>query len=662
MKMNCSQFSGTPADNEKLFQDLLDRLRECHDNVVQGLQSKVNKLKKERCLDAQKLEQFYNKNQQLREQQKTLQESVRALQDRLQSGPCDHCRESEKRMKTTQIESEHQNNLSLLKELKAERNILKEENRKLSLELERIRTHGLPQTSFSEPEEGMIPDSPLQSMSFPVASKLKRKKEQSHVRYAEQPLSQPLPDIRKRESMLSNCRGGDVLVPETCDLDVMCVTKNNTKINGRTVVAETCRLDLYYEDSENDTGSQTLMHSTARQAKREEDSAILSTTAGNTSIIVSKDHDSPSVLSGAAHDSREQKQIASGGSPCRKPLAHLSSSYNSNIFSHTEGGKRKHISVSPLSDGCVGAKEQLIRQNHDWPKSSKKQESHESKCWEPEEAKPDHLSPCTPCKSPLQCQNFSPYDQSWSLDPGAALSQYSTGISPHPEPRVQTETVDMDCTYVSHSMLARSRKQIGMDPTDSVTGIGQKANDSLANIFDTTGHGEYESCPQDEMSALEHDHVHENEEEEEKQGDECEKEEEEMEEEGIMEGDFQAPFPRAGDKPAGDAADKSFACVEVVRKKHERRKLQGHTCKECEIYYADLPEAERRKKLSSCSRHRFRYLPPSTPENFWEVGFPSTQTCVERGYIKEDDQPDQRLRRSRPYLATFSPKAKTSQK
>lgn len=34
-------------------------------------------------------------------------------------------------------------------------------------------------------------------------------------------------------------------------------------------------------------------------------------------------------------------------------------------------------------------------------------------------------------------------------------------------------------------------------------GIGQKANDSLANIFDNTWHEEYESCPQDEMSALE---------------------------------------------------------------------------------------------------------------------------------------------------------------
>uniref|UniRef100_A0A3B3R044 DNA endonuclease activator Ctp1 C-terminal domain-containing protein n=1 Tax=Paramormyrops kingsleyae TaxID=1676925 RepID=A0A3B3R044_9TELE len=73
-------------------------------------------------------------------------------------------------------------------------------------------------------------------------------------------------------------------------------------------------------------------------------------------------------------------------------------------------------------------------------------------------------------------------------------------------------------------------------------------------------------------------------------------------------------------------------------------------------YYADLPEEERQKKLSACSRHRFRYIPPSTPENFWEVGFPSTQTCVERGYIREDNEPEQRMRRRRPYNATFSPK------
>lgn len=96
----------------------------------------------------------------------------------------------------------------------------------------------------------------------------------------------------------------------------------------------------------------------------------------------------------------------------------------------------------------------------------------------------------------------------------------------------------------------------------------------------------------------------------------------------------------------------------VVRKKDERRKLKGTTCKECDVvsvlitklsnndmfslcsfvkdvyvqqYYAHLPEDEKEKKLSACSRHRFLYIPPCTPENFWEVGFPSTQTCIDRG-------------------------------
>lgn len=45
------------------------------------------------------------------------------------------------------------------------------------------------QTSFSEPEEGVIPDSPKQPLSFPVVNKMKRKRDQSHVRYAEKLLA-----------------------------------------------------------------------------------------------------------------------------------------------------------------------------------------------------------------------------------------------------------------------------------------------------------------------------------------------------------------------------------------------------------------------------------------------------------------------------------------
>lgn len=43
------------------------------------------------------------------------------------------------------------------------------------------------------------------------------------------------------------------------------------------------------------------------------------------------------------------------------------------------------------------------------------------------------------------------------------------------------ELADTDCTWISHSVLQRS------------AGLGQKANDSLDMLFDTTACGEYKS-------------------------------------------------------------------------------------------------------------------------------------------------------------------------
>ncbi|CAF98819.1 unnamed protein product, partial [Tetraodon nigroviridis] len=39
-----------------------------------------------------------------------------------------------------------------------------------------------------------------------------------------------------------------------------------------------------------------------------------------------------------------------------------------------------------------------------------------------------------------------------------------------------------------------------------------------------------------------------------------------------------------------------FAHMAVIRKKDERKKLKGATCKECEVYYAHLPEEEKRRR------------------------------------------------------------------
>ncbi|XP_062376578.1 DNA endonuclease RBBP8 isoform X2 [Sardina pilchardus] len=643
-----------------LFHELWGRLRECHDNTLQGLQAKVTKLKKERCLDAQRLEEFYNRNQLMREQQKALQDNVKVLEDRLRAGLCDRCAVTERHMKKKQVEFEticRQNQL-LLSDIRAERDSLQEENKRLNLQLERLQECSSPQAVSSEAEDGMIPDSPLHSVSLSAVSKMKRRKEQSHVRYAEKPLSQSAKGLSS--SLPSRCYGKDILVPETCEMDVNPVAKLGSVGNGRVVVAETCRLDIPEEDSQSVLDSVTGS-STTRNTSPDENQ--------KPSNLVKADTSSPSLLRRLSlsphHLHRPQAAPVPRITPLQAPR-HLPS----------EPGKRKPTSLSseeeeegaerPLDlspEERLEKRPRLAPQPHAPSRTTRPEESHDEDALFKQptiqapvrkkirEALPDseqtsvlQPNPCARVKSPLQ----EATEQSWSLDPGAALSQYNGDSPPLPEPRAEPDTVDTDCTFLSHSMLMRARN------AHDTSGIGLRANDSLAEIFDKTAYGEYESCPQDINFEEEEEGC------EDKHGEDEWAEEEEEEEKPGHEKDCD-PVTKAARKAKGTptkSGEPGYAYVDVVRKRDERRKLKGHTCKECEIYYADLPEEEREKKLASCSRHRFRYIPPSTPENFWEVGFPSTQTCVERGYIKEDKEPDLHLRRRRPYVAMFSPKAK----
>uniref|UniRef100_A0A8C2JUM8 DNA endonuclease RBBP8 n=1 Tax=Cyprinus carpio TaxID=7962 RepID=A0A8C2JUM8_CYPCA len=586
-----SPASSTSADSREKLQDLLNAVREIHDTALQGTRNKKR--------DAQRLGEFHSKNQQLREQQKILQEKIRQLEDRVRSGPCDHCAVTEKQIKKTDTEFEdtNQKNLSVISELEAERKTLRDENRKLSLELERLRKPGSPQNVSSEAEEGMIPDSPHRPLSLPVTSKMKRRKEQSHVRYAETPLSLSYPEPQ-------------------------------TKKHFRTVVPETCRMDVcpeQFDDKDDDD-----LHTERNQQPESHDCTNIVTAVQN--------DESPSVLRCHPLGSREQQ-------PPADDFPHTPSNTSTRVpvkvkRKHSDGKKRE-ISDSSLDDPDETEIKGMMLAST--PTNDRIQNKNQKTTVRHSQTAAIHWFELS-----LQNQNISfPYDQSWSVDPGADLDQYDTESSPHPEARADIETVDTDCTFVSHSLLLRGQKRMGQSQT---TGIGQKANDSLADIFDKTGYGEYESCPQEESFDPKRDGTYEE-----------EREEDDEEEEQVAADEFLRPADpkRVTSDNNKSSRDKSFACVDVVRKKDERRKLKGHYCKECENYYADLPEEERQKKLSSCSRHRYRYIPPSTPENFWEVGFPSTQTCVERGYIKEDDQPDVRIRRRRPYLAMFSPKAKS---
>ncbi|CAJ1978162.1 unnamed protein product [Sphenostylis stenocarpa] len=80
---------------------------------------------------------------------------------------------------------------------------------------------------------------------------------------------------------------------------------------------------------------------------------------------------------------------------------------------------------------------------------------------------------------------------------------------------------------------------------------------------------------------------------------------------------------------------RSYKYVEPVRKKAERENLKGVECKQCRKFYdAVLPNADgkdasdskqnfRCEHLDGVSRHRYRFIPPMTPEGFWNIGFES---------------------------------------
>ncbi|XP_036274035.1 DNA endonuclease RBBP8 isoform X1 [Pipistrellus kuhlii] len=263
------------------------------------------------------------------------------------------------------------------------------------------------------------------------------------------------------------------------------------------------------------------------------------------------------------------------------------------------------------------------------------------------------LNPCRIAKTkPLQNNQDVFFENiQWSIDPGADLSQYKMDITvidtkDGSQSRLAGETVDTDCTLVSETMLSKMKKQ--EQRGEKSPSRERKMNDSLEDMFDRTTHEEYESCLTDSYPqvAEEEEELSATTKKTNTRGDKQDK---------VTQKAFVEPYFKDDER---ETTLQNFPHIEVVRKKEERRKLHGHTCKECEIYYADIPAEEREKKLASCSRHRFRYIPPNTPENFWEVGFPSTQTCMERGYIKEDLDPFPRPKRRQPYNAIFSSKGK----
>ncbi|XP_054672793.1 DNA endonuclease RBBP8 [Grus americana] len=903
---NCgSPSSAEPAGD--FFKELWSKLKECHDKEVQGLQLKISKLKKERCLDAERLEEFYTKNQQLREQQKALHDTIKVLEDRLRAGLCDRCAVTEEHMRKKQQEFENirQQNLKLITELMNEKNNLQDENKKITEQFQQLQKELEEQKQQAvELEDGVIPDSPVLTSSFSMVNRMRRKKENRHIRYTEH----THPDLELAESngefgriplystQVNSHHGEEILVADTCDPQLSPVP-NKPRMGGypvpkpsfnlAAVVAETIGLavqeeseshsvlspphtnavmsqapeSMQSEDSRkhpasesrndgnnlglSDPSQNTPPHadwdsqvaspvfgasssvknnsstsyascildsglkpnlktnlfnnpSSSRSHKsrpKSEDVAfvaplnlgteinsVISQASINRQMVVKKntneavtcvgntcatkneviksdfllmhqrqlesrcakrkkaederaiscektsfnkensmpfqsdvqhingEHtvDKPLDLSDRFSGARCQEKKQGGEETCKnrlkqvtlrdifsqlgKPIPEGSSSIqnanNENCLFGRELQEESHVQEAMLGKTFPDKKNQIqmkeevppfkiapppcspdteklfdgmqVASGH-VPNRKKTRTGHgESEPASVLQPNPCRLSKNKSLQNEPDLKDKPLENLQWSIDPGADLSQYKMDVTVidtkgGSQSRVEGEVVDMDYTYVSDSVLLKMKNQ-EQNQESSPRGE-KKMNDTLTEMFDRTTHEEYESClPEDSPPACdEKETLHDEEQDKGVTAASKKLKKHEDKQDKAKQKAFVEPYFKS-DERKKTVLD--FPHIEVIRKKEERRKLPGHTCKECEIYYADIPEEEREKKLASCSRHRFRYIPPNTPENFWEVGFPSTQTCVERGYIKEDLAPCQRPKRRQPYAVMFSPKGK----